>query len=92
MWVQGHKAKTKKLAEKMYNMAMSLIEKHKSADGPNVDNDKLNLVDILLSQKGEDKLPNHAMAAVLFVSISLSFPPRMHKTELFSIDCRMHER
>lgn len=62
----GHKAKTKNLAEKMYNIAMSLIEKHKSADGPNVDNDKLNLVDILLSQKGEDKLPNHAMAAVLF--------------------------
>lgn len=75
----------------MYNIAMSLIEKHKSADGPNVDNDKLNLVDILLSQKGEDKLPNHAMAAVLFVSISL-FLSQSAQNRLFSIDCRIHER
>lgn len=66
--VQGHKAKTQKLAARMLKIAMSLIEKHKSNDGPNVDADKLNLVDILLSQQGDDKLPDHAMAAVLFVS------------------------
>lgn len=62
----GHKAKTQKLAARMLKIAMSLIEKHKSNDGPNVDADKLNLVDILLSQQGDDKLPDHAMAAVLF--------------------------
>jgi cytochrome P450 len=63
----GHKAKTQKLAARMFKIAMELIEKHKSKDtGPNVDADKLNLVDILLSQQGEEKLPDHAMAAILF--------------------------
>lgn len=66
--VQGHKAKTQKLAAKMLKIAMSLIEKNKSPEGPNVDADRLNLVDILLSQKGDDKLPDHALAAILFVS------------------------
>ena len=69
MAAQGHKAKTQKLADKMLKIAMQLIEKHKSKDsGTNVDADKLNLVDILLNQQGDDKLPNHAMAAILFVS------------------------
>jgi len=62
----GHKAKLKKLAARMLVIAMSLIEKNKSNAGPNVDADKLNLVDILLSQQGENKLPDHAMAAILF--------------------------
>lgn len=62
----GHKTKLRKLAARMLEIAMSLIEKHKSNEGPNVDADKLNLVDILLSQQGEYKLPDHAMAAILF--------------------------
>lgn len=63
---QGHKAKTKKLAARMLNIAMMLVERHRSKEGPTVDADKLNLVDILLSQEGDDKLPDHAMAAILF--------------------------
>ncbi|KAG0630577.1 hypothetical protein M758_1G189000 [Ceratodon purpureus] len=63
----GHKAKTQKLAAKMLKIALQLIEKNKSKDsGPNMDADKLNLVDILLSQQGDDKLPDHAMAGILF--------------------------
>jgi hypothetical protein len=69
LWGQGHKARTQKLAARMLKIAMQLIEKHKSKEsGANVDADKLNLVDILLSQQGDDKLPDHAMAAILFVS------------------------
>ena len=53
----------------MLKIALQLIEKNKSKDsGPNMDADKLNLVDILLSQQGDDKLPDHAMAGILFVS------------------------
>ncbi|KAG0619800.1 hypothetical protein M758_4G166200 [Ceratodon purpureus] len=62
----GHKAKLQKLQARMFKIAMQLIERHRSKDGPTVDVDKLNLVDILLSQQGDDKLPDHAMAAVLF--------------------------
>lgn len=62
----GHKAKTQKLAAKMLKIATSLIEKHKSPEGPSMDADKLNLVDILLSQTGDDKLPDHALAGILF--------------------------
>lgn len=62
----GYKKKTNKLAAKMLDIATQLIEKHKSDAGTGVDNDKLNLVDILLSQKGEDQLPPHAMAGILF--------------------------
>ena len=70
--VQGHKAKLQKLQARMFKIAMQLIERHRSKDGPTVDVDKLNLVDILLSQQGDDKLPDHAMAAVLFVSAKCS--------------------
>ncbi|XP_073389001.1 cytochrome P450 81E8-like [Physcomitrium patens] len=62
----GHKAKTMKLQAKMFASAMALIEKNKSNEKPVVDKDKQNLVDILLSQEGDDRLPDHALAAVLF--------------------------
>lgn len=49
---------------------MDLIETHRWKGEQKVtDADKLNLVDILLSQQGEDKLSDNAMAAVLFVSL-----------------------
>lgn len=73
MAVQGHKAKTMKLQAKMFASAMALIEKNKSNEKPVVDKDKQNLVDILLSQEGDDRLPDHALAAVLFVSTFMCF-------------------
>lgn len=50
----GYKKKINKLVVKMFDIVIQLIEKYKFDVGIGVDNDKLNLVDILLFQKGED--------------------------------------
>jgi hypothetical protein len=65
----------------MLKIALQLIERHRSKEGPTVDVDKLNLVDILLAQQGDDKLPDHAMAAILFVSAlcATHYLPYLHK-------------
>jgi hypothetical protein len=75
--VQGIETRMKELSQNMRRIAMHLIEKQRrqllqqgigSTKIHGSLASKLNIVEVLLAQDGNDKLSNDAMIAVIFVS------------------------
>jgi hypothetical protein len=75
--VQGIETQMKELSQSMRRIAMHLIEKQRrqllqggigSTEIHGSSASKLNIVEVLLAQDGDDKLSDDAMTAVIFVS------------------------